>query len=117
VRLVRNLEQARSGGQDLILATPEPTDPVAAQIARYAFEVKRGAKVAPALLRRWWAQACSQAEALGRVPLLAYRPDHWKWRLVLPLAELRPELPAWEGLDWMAELSLPGFCAWIREAA
>jgi hypothetical protein len=115
VRLVRNLEQSRAGGHDLTLA-PEQSGPVADALSRYALEVKRHAKATPALLAGWWAQAQAQAEAAGLVPALAYRPDRMPWRVVLPLAELRVELTRAAGIEFTAELSLPAFCAIVREA-
>jgi hypothetical protein len=116
VKLVRNLEQTRAGGHDLTLA-PGETGPVAAQLARYAFEVKRHAKAPAALVRAWWRQAEAQASAAGLVPVLAYRPDRGAWRFVLPLVELHPGLTRAPGVEFTAELSLVGFAALIRETA
>lgn len=114
VRLVRNLAQSRAGGHDLTLA-PGECGPVAAALARFAFEVKRHARATPAELRAWWIQAETQAEAAGLVPALAYRADRHPWRVVLPLAELRPDLTRAPGWDFTAALPLPAFCALVRE--
>jgi len=116
VKLVRNLEQSRRGGHDLTLA-PGEIGPVAAQLGRYAFEVKRHAKAPPALVKTWWNQAADQASAAGLVPALAYRPDRGDWRVVLPLMELRPGLTRAPGVEFTAELSLVGFAALVREIA
>jgi Holliday junction resolvase len=43
VRMVRNLEQYRQGGHDLV-PHPDETGPVAAALARYAIEAKRYAR-------------------------------------------------------------------------
>lgn len=116
VRMVRNLEQSRSGGHDL---QPDPAHggPVAAQLARFAIESKRYARSTPGLIAGWWQQACEQAERAGLVPLLAYRVDRAEWRVVLPLCELVPSLEPWPGIAWTADLSLPGFASVIRERA
>jgi Holliday junction resolvase len=116
VRLARRLEQSRAGGFDLSLA-PDQTGPVAAQLARYAIEIKRHAKAPAALVRSWWRQAEAQASAAGLVPVLAYRPDRGAWRFVLPLVELHPDLTRAPGVEFTAELSLVGFAAVIREIA
>ena len=115
VLLVRNLEQSRRGGHDLV-PHPDATGPVAATLAGFAFEVKRHARATPALLRGWWAQACHQADQAGLTPALAYRQDRAGWQIVLPLAALRPDLPAAVGLDYTVQLPLPAFCAVVREA-
>jgi Holliday junction resolvase len=114
VRLVRNLEQSRRGGYDLTLA-PHQSGPAAETLARFALEVKRHAQATRANLTAWWTQAETQAQAAGLVPALAYRADRAPWRFVLPLAELRPDLTRAPGLDFTAELSLPAFCALVRE--
>lgn len=116
VKLVRNLEQSRRGGHDLTL-DPGEIGPVAAQLGRYAFEVKRHAKAPPALVKTWWSQAAAQASAAGLVPALAYRPDRGDWRFVLPLVELHPGLTRAPGVEFTAELSLEGFAALVREIA
>ena len=114
VRLMRNLEQSRAGGHDLTLA-PGETGPVAEALGRFAVEVKRHARADRSALRAWWAQAETQAETAGLVPVLAYRVDRAPWRIILPLVELREGLTRAPGLDFTAELSLLAFCALVRE--
>ena len=116
VRMVRNLEQSRRGGHDLI-PDPDESGPVAGWLARYALEVKRHSRATPALRVGWWGQTCVQAERVGLLPCLCYREDRADWRVVLPLSELRPELPTWDGLEFTVELSIPGFAALAREGA
>ena len=69
IKMVRNLEQSRSGGHDL---TPEQSGGL---LDGYAIEVKRYAKITTALLRGFWQQACEQAQRANKVPLLIYRQD------------------------------------------
>ena len=114
VRLVRNLDQSRRGGHDLIV-TDDASGPVAASLARLAIEVKRHATAPLGSGRAWWSQVESQAARVGLVPALAYRADRGAWRFVLPLAELRPDLTRAAGVEYTADLSLPGFCAMVRE--
>lgn len=116
VRMVRNLEQSRRGGHDLI-QDPDASGAVASWLASHAVEVKRHAQATPALVRAWWAQTEAQSEAAGLVPVLAYRADRGAWRFVLPLAELRTDLTRAPGVEFTAELSLTGFCALVREGA
>jgi Holliday junction resolvase len=116
VHMVRNLEQSRRGGHDLI-PDPDASGPVASWLARYAFECKRHSRATPHLLRGWWGQTCAQAERVGLLPCLCYRADRMDWRVVLPLAVVRPELPTWDGLDWTVELSALGFAALARQEA
>lgn len=74
VRLVRNLEQSRRGGHDLI-PYPDQGGPVAVSLARYAIEAKRYSRTTPHLLRGWWAQTCVQAERVG----LTHATDRTGW--------------------------------------
>jgi hypothetical protein len=93
IRLQRRVGQSRSGGHDLDIH-PDEHGPVAAQLARYAIECKRAAKVSPRLVVGWWRQAVAQAAAAYRVPCLAYRQDRQGWSFVVPLQELNRDMPA-----------------------
>ncbi len=75
VRLLRRLEQTRSGGYDLDVH-PDETGPVAAQIRRYALEVKRHTKALPAQVRSWWAagRRSGRHHRAGALPCLPCRP-------------------------------------------
>jgi hypothetical protein len=115
IRLQRRVEQARSGGHDLDIH-PDEHGPVAAQLARYAIEVKRAALVSPALIRGWWRQAVGQAAAAYKVPCLAYRQDRQRWTFVVPLQELNRDMPAPTAeMDYCATLTLQGWAALVRE--
>jgi len=114
ILLVRNLEQSRRGGHDLI-PHPDTTGPVADELARYAFEVKRHSRATSGLIAGWWMQTCTQAEQVGLVPALAYREDRQGWQVVLPLSAVRPDLTHGEGLAWTITLGLPAFCYLVRE--
>lgn len=115
IRMVRNLEQSRRGGHDLIPYTDQD-DSVSASLARFAFEVKRHSRATPHLLKGWWAQTCQQAEAQHLIPCLCYRQDRMGWRVVIPLSAVRLDIPKTDGLDWTVELSVPAFAALIRES-
>ena len=89
VRLVRNLEQSRSGGHDLDVDADD-TGNAAEALRGFAIECKR-VRAAPASdVALWWRQTCAQAVRADRVPLLAYRADRGAWAFVLPLAVLVP---------------------------
>lgn len=113
VRLARNLEQSRSGGHDL---EPVGDDPAAQALGRFAIEVKRWATVTPAMLGKFWQQAESQAARASRIPVLAYRGNRQEWRVLVPLSAINGEVYGeWAGIDWTAVLSVPAFCALVRD--
>lgn len=116
VRMQRRLRQYQTGGCDLELH-PDEGGPVAAQLARWAVEVKRLSRAAPGLLRRHWRQAVAQAEATDKQPCLAYRADREGWLFVVPMQALCSDMPAatGESLDYTCTLTLAGWCALMRE--
>ena len=116
VKLARNLEQSRSGGHDLEAVGD---DPAALALRRFAIECKRYAAIPPAMLAKFWEQAESQARRASRVPALAFRADRQEWRVVVPLSALNGEVygEAWGGIEWTAVLSVPAFCALVRDKA
>jgi hypothetical protein len=67
----RNLEQWRSGGDDIDLPP-------------YSIECKRRATIA---IYDWWHQACDSAEAKKRVPILIVKADRKKPLVVMDLRE------------------------------
>jgi hypothetical protein len=115
VRLVRILTQSRGGGHDL---EPEPgaAGPVADVLRGLAFECKRYNVITPALLVRFWAQACRQAEASGLVPALAWRADRHPWSVAVPVSWLCDLGTSW---DWAftATLGAEAFAMAVRELA
>lgn len=115
VRLVRNLEQSRRGGHDIVPAD-DASGPVAVAFTRLAIEVKRRSCVSQGMVKPWWDQAKTQAESAGLVPVLAYRADRYEWRFMVPLFVINPALTRDNGIEYTAELSLHGFCAIMREA-
>ena len=112
VRLVRNLDQSRTGGHDLVVADEGPA---AAALDRFAIEVKRYARATPGLLSDWWRQTVTQARRCRRIPALAYRGDRQPWQVIVPLAAIHPDLPHGDDLAHCAVLTLPGFAAVVRE--
>jgi Holliday junction resolvase len=65
--LIRNLEQVRSGGHDLL------------GVPGLATECKRVEVLA---VNTWWGQAQRQAREAGLQPLLAYRQNRKKWQFI-----------------------------------
>jgi hypothetical protein len=115
VRLVRNLEQSRTGGHDLIVH-PDAHGPAADALRRLAIEVKRSARAQPADLSRFWSQAVQQADRARLAPCLAYREDRQGWRVRLPLSAFWPaSFPLWSSVDMTVDVSLSAFAALIRE--
>ena len=74
VPVVRNLEQTRDGGHDL-LGLP------------FAIEVKRKAS---GYLSAWWDQTIEQAG--DRLPVLVYRFDRQPWLMEVRACDLMPSL-------------------------
>jgi hypothetical protein len=96
--VVRNLEQTRGGGHDLLGVDP------------FAIEVKRCETLA---LPSWWRQACDQCPD-DQVPALFYRQSRQPWRVILPLRYMLDTSDA--GLDATFQVSIDGFCLIAREA-
>ena len=113
VRLVRVLDQSRSGGFDLA-AAPDQAGPEVDVLRGLAIECKRYAGIQQHMLCRFWDQATRQAEAAGLVPALAYRADRQPWRVIVPLSWLAGMGTSLD-LELTAALSLEAFCLAIRE--
>jgi len=104
VEVLRNLEQTRSGGHDLL------------GVDGWAVECKRYRRVTRAMLAGWWQQAVDQADRAGLRPVLCYREDRGEWLAVLHLADLHPGVERWPGFEWTATVTLSAWCALVREA-
>lgn len=71
VNCKRNLEQWRSGGDDIDLPP-------------YSIECKRRATIAT---YEWWQQACDSAERAKRIPILIMKADRKETLVVMDLQE------------------------------
>lgn len=113
VSLIRNLEQSRSGGHDLII---QSECKVSGRLTRFAIEVKRYRQTTDGLISEWWHQTIEQAERADKTPLLAFRGDRQQWRIVIPLREVSNHLPdKYPDIHFTAWLSVQAFGAIIRE--
>lgn len=74
--VARNLDQTRDGGYDIT------------GIDEIALEVKRAKKP---LINKWWEQTARQAKA-DQYPILAYRLDNQKWKVMTTVDFLHDEL-------------------------
>lgn len=104
VEVVRNLGQYQKSGPDSF------------GLDGYAVEVKRCETVTP---ESWWRQALDQAEAVGAVPVLAYRKSRVPWRFRVPMDWLIgvPDAP-WMSPGMWVETDLDGFIvAMTRDTA
>ena len=108
VEMKKNRDQAAEGGHDLVVAK-RTTDLAKWIDDQYCFEVKRRSSIKPADLKNFWEQARKQAVALQKMPVLAYREDFRKWRVVFPL--LWGYCNAYDG---PAEMSLLGACKYME---
>jgi Holliday junction resolvase len=114
IRLIRNLEQSRSGGYDL-LVHPDEVGQVADSFRSLAIECKRYAKPTPALIKKWWQQARDQAQPGRLHPVLAYRADRQDWQVIAPLHLINPDLTENMGLDCTASMSVAALCSIVRD--
>lgn len=86
----RNVDQARAGGADLLLA------------GLYAIQVKRQQDL---LLATWWQQTVADAARHEMRPALAYRQNRQLWQVMIRLSDLIPGME----FDETVTLSLNGF--------
>lgn len=114
IKLVRNLEQTRSGGHDLIIH-PDEQGIVVDSLNRFALEVKRYSQATPALIKGWWQQAREQAEDINRQPALAYRANQRGWVIMVPMHTVNKALPVSHELEYTAAFTIHGFCSVVRE--
>jgi Holliday junction resolvase len=114
VRLIRNLEQTRSGGHDLIVH-PDEIGKAADAFRKLAIECKRYQAVTEGSLQKWWAQALTQAEQSELMPILTYRANRSPWRVVVPLALINPQLSQSQQQSYTVSLSVEGFCHVVVE--
>ncbi len=109
VRLVRNLEQTRSGGHDLIVDGGED-NPMTERFRQLAIEVKRYKIVTEGKIKTWWQQARHQAEATNLAPVLAYRGNNQTWRVIVPLHLINPEREVSHAFSDTASVEIDTFC-------
>ena len=103
IRFVRNLEQTRSGGGDLV--ADDPAFP-------FSIEIKARAQ-GISCLAAWKEQASRAAVMCGKIPAVVFKFDRQPIRVAVPLACLcngRCDDPA----EW-AEITLDGFAYAARE--
>ena len=114
IKLIRNLEQSRSGGHDIVVH-PDEVGLIADSYRSLAIEIKRHAKASPSLISSWWTQTRSQSERHRLNPVLAYRSNHESWNVVVPLYLVNPTMTRNLGLDCTATVSVIGFCSIVSE--
>ncbi len=114
VRLVRNLEQNRSGGHDLIVH-PDEVGSVADSFRKLAIECKCYQTATDAQIQKWWAQAVLHADHAGLRPVLAYRANRSAWRVVVAMALINPAMVNFSRLECTVTLSVEVFCMVISE--
>jgi hypothetical protein len=85
----RNHQQAEKGGSDLV------------GVPFFAIEVKRY-KVNPGKkgLEDWWKQACGQAIDEEAEPVLIFRPDRGRWRVMLTVCPFNGDAYMPAVLEW-----------------
>jgi hypothetical protein len=83
----------------------------------WSVEIKRHAAATRSDIARWWAQAVSQADRTGAVPVLLYRLDRDKWRAVWPVSMhlVKQDAAMWTAYAWTVEGSPEAWAAVARE--
>jgi len=114
IRLIRNLEQSRGGGFDLLVHGDE-VGQVADSFRTLAIECKRYSKVTPGLIKTWWQQARDQAQLNRLHPVLAYRADRQDWQVITPLYLINENLSKNLSLDSTCSMSAIALCSVVRE--
>lgn len=92
----RNLEQTRGGGYDLV------------GVDWLALEIKRQEQLS---IEAWWRQTVKQTKP-GQTPVLMYRQNNKKWRVVTMVA-LRTQ-PS-KAISVRAEISLDDFLVYFKK--
>jgi hypothetical protein len=115
IKLIRNLEQTRSGGHDLIVH-PDEVGPVADNFRQLAIESKRYQQANPCNIKKWWEQTVEQAERASYLePILIYRADRRDWTVIAPLHYVRPDFGVSNDISLTMAMSIPVFCCIVRE--
>jgi Holliday junction resolvase len=114
IKLIRNLEQTRSGGYDLIVH-PDEVGPVSDNFRRLAIESKRYRQADPVDIKGWWKQTVFQAEMAELEPILIYRADRRDWTVIAPLHYVRPDFGMSDAFDLTLSMSIHVFCCIVRE--
>lgn len=96
--LERNLMQSNKGGYDIV------------GLEWLALEVKHQETLQVA---QWWEQARRQAGDSGKVPVLIYKKNNVKWRVVM-FAKLAPPCSEWAEVDISVDSFLVYFEARVR---
>lgn len=91
--LVRNLEQVREGGGDIL------------GIPGLCIECKRQETIT---MDTWWRQVCVAADRVGCIPVLAWRQNRKPWQFALPGYLLVPGAPG------RIEMSQATFATWLK---
>ena len=87
VKLIRNLDQVRAGGHDLIVDYDQSNadEEICHFFNKTAIEVKRYKTATDAVINTWWEQTLKQSLNIEALPVLIYRLNHQQWRVVLPV--------------------------------
>lgn len=91
--------QAAGGGADIL-------------IPGWAVEVKRAKRP---LIASWWTQAAQQGVTSGRQPLLVYRLDRGKWRALMSMKALRPDLTCHHQVEMDFECWCNFYRNWVAD--
>ena len=108
IKMKRNYDQYANGGDDFVVDIID--SPISEYVDRkYSIECKRRRKINLSDRLNFWSQACCQAEAKSKIPIVVYREDYGQWRVMFPLLWYTDR-----SLDGTAEMSIIGFYRWVK---
>lgn len=105
INIGRNLQQSINGGHDLDTSS----NPL---VSGLSVEVKRYKAVTDALIDGWWQQAERQAAAKNLIPVLFYRADRQKWKVVIDAGWLND---SFLGENELVTMGVTAFFYMVRE--
>jgi hypothetical protein len=96
----RNYNQSAQGGSD-----------ISNQLG-LCIEVKRHENLS---INTWWSQVTTAAEKEGGIPILMFRQNRKKWRIVMNTFCIIPRSLGPKGIEVRSEISLDDFEYWFKE--
>lgn len=97
----RNQNQSAVGGNDLT------------NTFGLSIEVKRQEALS---INTWWAQTVAAAQRNNEEPILMYRQNNKKWRVVMNLYQALPPIPNETGWSYVrGEISIDDFLAYFKQ--
>lgn len=113
VPMIRNKDQDRAGGCDIIVDPSVPDVRIYGSmygLNHMSIEIKRSAALTDSIIEMWWTQTKHQAKGSGNYPVLFYRKDRQSWKVRTELLQIIPGWPKGQSFTvsintWLALLT------------